>query len=859
MILIKENHYIMQKIYICSKNLTLLILLIFFILPVNHSFGKSAGKFIFVNGNVEVKDTSGNSYKAEKGKNINKGETVTCSNRSSAQLRMIDGAFLSIRPNTSLKLDNYRMPDKNKKNGKSIFSLLKGGFRAITGIIGKTDSTSYKVKTPVATIGIRGTDHEPMYIPKPYKGTIARYKPGLYEKVNSGKTYIKNRTGTITVTANQVAFTPNANVKPVKLSAIPEFYKPGFTGSFTDKENSKEEDNKETANQSTKDKSDNSEQTNTNKATENESFDNEYQITDNEFISETITGQNTESHIYENTTQIEQIITGTGENNTTINITGSTITDQTGSTTPVTDQIQTQTISYNFHTGSIISTYQGWGFFGNINQLTIDSDNNLTGWKTDNFLGYNSPNELKIINYYNAQNNSANSFDKTKIQFGTMSAEYISTLYVDEFGTTQSYDEQLYNKTIHWIHAQGSIPVYLPSILTGTATYVYDGGTLPTNYAGNTGSINSTSLSVDFSRQSVSLYLNLNIGSNNWIADVQDMPINFESFHADTYDTFSQMSVSINGDQTNTWGHIDGALTGGGANGAYISYNLGSDTDNVIGTTAFSGPIQNTDIPVQFIGFSCYDPRTPMPETFILEGAPNQTSVISKTEGNITAFNTYVPQSTNPGSSFYKPIPVRLGIGSCSLFDAGMDSTTGISWGRWSNGTISAKYRKDNTDMSPLFNPPDIHYIAGPETSTPIGLPISGTYNYAFAGGTSPTDNHGNVGSINSASLTADFTNMKINTAINLSVANITVNAAASNISIEHGEGPAFFTDDKSNLNIITTGSGAGETNKGVIAGRFTGKTGEGAAMVYSFHNEGTNASNITVNTTISGVAAFRR
>ncbi|SFF37726.1 Sporulation related domain-containing protein [Fontimonas thermophila] len=42
---------------------------------------------------------------------------------------------------------------------RAYFRLLRGGFRAVSGLIGKSDPQEYRVSTPVATIGIRGTDY----------------------------------------------------------------------------------------------------------------------------------------------------------------------------------------------------------------------------------------------------------------------------------------------------------------------------------------------------------------------------------------------------------------------------------------------------------------------------------------------------------------------------------------------------------------------------------------------------------------------------------------------------------------------------------------------------------------------------
>lgn len=41
---------------------------------------------------------------------------------------------------------------------RSVLRLVKGGLRAVTGLIGRETRTQYQVLTPVATIGIRGTD-----------------------------------------------------------------------------------------------------------------------------------------------------------------------------------------------------------------------------------------------------------------------------------------------------------------------------------------------------------------------------------------------------------------------------------------------------------------------------------------------------------------------------------------------------------------------------------------------------------------------------------------------------------------------------------------------------------------------------
>lgn len=84
------------------------------------------------------------------------GEKLVTGKNARAQVRFIDGAVLSLRPETELKVHKYSYGKSTADEG-SWMTLLKGGFRTITGAIGKK---KYKVTTSMATIGIRGTHYE---------------------------------------------------------------------------------------------------------------------------------------------------------------------------------------------------------------------------------------------------------------------------------------------------------------------------------------------------------------------------------------------------------------------------------------------------------------------------------------------------------------------------------------------------------------------------------------------------------------------------------------------------------------------------------------------------------------------------
>jgi hypothetical protein len=116
-----------------------------------------AGKFQFVNGEVQVIDAAGKQRLAQKGGAIDEGETVSSTGNGFAQIRMEDGGFFAVRPDTQFKIDTFKYEGKEDGSEKGIFSLIKGSLRSVTGVVGKKHKDNYKINTATATIGIRGS------------------------------------------------------------------------------------------------------------------------------------------------------------------------------------------------------------------------------------------------------------------------------------------------------------------------------------------------------------------------------------------------------------------------------------------------------------------------------------------------------------------------------------------------------------------------------------------------------------------------------------------------------------------------------------------------------------------------------
>lgn len=132
---------------------------------------------------------------------------------------MADGGLIALRPMTRLKIEAYTYA--KTENDSSVFALLEGSCRFVTGEIGKRYPQHDLIKTPDAIIGVRGTDHEATVILLNEKG---RYTAGTYDKVNTGVTYISTTKGLIDIHPEQVGFAANVDQAPVLLRDIPEFY-----------------------------------------------------------------------------------------------------------------------------------------------------------------------------------------------------------------------------------------------------------------------------------------------------------------------------------------------------------------------------------------------------------------------------------------------------------------------------------------------------------------------------------------------------------------------------------------------------------------------------------------------------------
>ena len=147
---------------------------------------ETAGQVIIASGDVYALTPQGVQRPLQRRSPFYVGETIRTVAASTVQLRFTDGALMSLHEDSELKVDDYRFQNKGGEGDRSVSTLIKGGLRTITGVIGKQDAAAYRVSTPVATIGVRGTHYEAV-MESPDSLVLAAWQGGIQVRNDRGE------------------------------------------------------------------------------------------------------------------------------------------------------------------------------------------------------------------------------------------------------------------------------------------------------------------------------------------------------------------------------------------------------------------------------------------------------------------------------------------------------------------------------------------------------------------------------------------------------------------------------------------------------------------------------------------------
>lgn len=453
-----------------------------------------AGTVIFARGDVSAERQP--PVALAKGDTVLDDDEVITGSNSRAQLLMIDGAKIALRPDSRLRIEEYAYTPAaaagtvSANDDKTVMSLVKGGFRTITGAIGKEADDEYEVRTAVGVLGIRGTDYTAVFcngdctwVPGvPAASPIA---DGLYLGITDGTIVFRTSLRTIELTAGDYAFIPLDDPEPRRLDSAPSVLLDDNDLRFDDSQGSAPR------------KPDSGSPTTGFDATLGTR-----RAPESGAAGEDDGSANPGAGSDDDGEAPPRPTIGIDADGTPI--------DLTPGNTPQ-PQRDPSTIAYSggpFGSTAVPLTNTD---DNDPAQLPIDASGDLLGFEAA-FTTRSGGADNAVFDIGTAANVDTGSDVLTIMRWGRWSGGSASVTTVTD-GTVQV---DLGADSVHWIQSAEGAPPVMP--ITGVANYTLIGGTSPTDNLGNVGVLGNATFQADFVSQLVNSTLSIDINGASWNA-----------------------------------------------------------------------------------------------------------------------------------------------------------------------------------------------------------------------------------------------------------------------------------------------------------------------------------------------------
>jgi len=181
----------------------------------------AAGAVSQLSGTLSVRKTDGSVRILSQKSEIQDGDTLNTQRDSYAQIRFPDGGQVTLKPNTTVKIEKFDYVQDQPQRDNFLFGLVKGGLRAVTGLVGKRGNPdAYKLGTATATIGIRGTTYGVDDCTED-NNNCKGLQEAVYVSVSDGEIIAANNAGTVSFLAGQFGAIESRDRLPRFLSTDP--------------------------------------------------------------------------------------------------------------------------------------------------------------------------------------------------------------------------------------------------------------------------------------------------------------------------------------------------------------------------------------------------------------------------------------------------------------------------------------------------------------------------------------------------------------------------------------------------------------------------------------------------------------
>ena len=135
------------------RRLVCLALLVAGCLGLGGARAQNVGTVVQAIGDARIADQA-----AALGGAVQQGQQLTTGAESYLYIKTLDGGFLILRPGSTAQIITYQIDAVNPSNSQFKLELSKGVARNISGSAVKNARQNFRFNTPVAAIGVRGTD-----------------------------------------------------------------------------------------------------------------------------------------------------------------------------------------------------------------------------------------------------------------------------------------------------------------------------------------------------------------------------------------------------------------------------------------------------------------------------------------------------------------------------------------------------------------------------------------------------------------------------------------------------------------------------------------------------------------------------
>jgi hypothetical protein len=124
--------------------------------PTATTDGSRIGTFKQTQGEVHLGKDAGRAAPVS-GDAVRLGDRLRTGETGGASIVLKDGTVLTVGPNSTVDLSQFQF-NSTTQEGNFLLDLLQGSVRVVTGLMTKVNPERFKVRTPTAVVGVRGTD-----------------------------------------------------------------------------------------------------------------------------------------------------------------------------------------------------------------------------------------------------------------------------------------------------------------------------------------------------------------------------------------------------------------------------------------------------------------------------------------------------------------------------------------------------------------------------------------------------------------------------------------------------------------------------------------------------------------------------